>query len=193
MNKPEVELVILPSNFEPKYFFEVYIDGKTYEIKETIKELGFKWNGIRWVIYFNPFKEDPFSKIKEIVKKLSEVAELKIWSPSGKTLDEIISHVFERCKEWKRDYDIIRSKFIKVLKGLGFEHTIKALEEGELEVVPHTVKIKFNDKIISVPAAIVITNFIKNFKDVFNELKQLHYVYRSTFRCFEVRRKYVVK
>ena len=193
MNKPKIEIVILPNNGEPKYFIEVLINGKTYEIKDTVKALGFRWNGARWKYTFNPFKEDPHEIINKIISELSKVAEVKVWSPSGKEVDEIVKDTLEECRKWKRDYDRVREYFIKILKEYGCTNTIKALENGELEVDLVTVKVKVNDKVVTVPATLVITNFLKNFKEINNELKQFHYVYRSIYRWFEVRPKFIVK
>ena len=45
---------------------QVTLNGNTYGIKETLKSLGFKWNGKTWIRNFNDSEE---SKANEIATR----------------------------------------------------------------------------------------------------------------------------
>ena len=191
----KITINILPSNIEPKYFLKIWVDGKTYEIRNVLKSLGFKWDGTYWTKYINPFKENVKEVINELKSELSKYANVEVYSTYfiDRTFDEGVKRMIEVCKEWKGDYDIVREQFINLLKKLGFNETIKEFEKGNLEVSHITVKTKVNSEVVIVPKYILLLNRIENFKGVFNELRKLNYRYRSILRAFEIAPTKVVR
>lgn len=193
--KEKITINILPSNKEPKYFVKIWIEGRTYHIRDVLKELGFKWEGNFWTKYIDPFKHDIKKEIKKIKDKLSKYAEVRVYSTYfiGRSFDEGIKRIIEYCREWKKDYSNRKGIFMKVLKKYGCSNTIKEIEKGTLEVSHIPVKTKVGNDVVVVPKHIKIMGRIENFNGVYSELKKLNYKYRGMFRWFEVRPSKVVR
>jgi hypothetical protein len=58
---------VLDIHYVEDFKFEINISGKTYEIKEKLKEKGFRWNGVSWS---KVFKSEEFGQIESFVKSL---------------------------------------------------------------------------------------------------------------------------
>jgi len=193
MNK--VTIHILPSGEEPRYFIKIWIEGKTYQIKDVLKSMGFKWSGSFWVKYINPFKENIIKIFSSIKNELSKYVEVRVYSTYflDRSFEEGIREMIRDCEKWKHDYDKIKESFTNILRKLGLNKTIEEFEKGNIEVSIITIKTKVNDKVITVPRFIEIIDRIENFKEVFNELRRLNYRYNSILKCFEIRATRIVK
>ena len=62
------------ARLEVKYDGMLYVKGQTFYLKEKLKQMGFKWDPLLKSWYIKPEE----NKVDEYIKKLSEIAEVKI-------------------------------------------------------------------------------------------------------------------